>query len=109
MRLINADAYADHMENALKESILEVDLKSIQEFLIAAEVTKAVVLDLRDEKITPTVDAVPVVRCKNCKYKVTTRDGEWNPEDVVCTYWATDGLCAEDYCSQGKEGQYEFD
>ena len=79
--------------------------------IIKPEELKIVYEKEDDGRIRPVyfIDAVPVVRCKNCKYKVTTRDGEWNPEDVVCDYWATDGLCAEDYCSQGKEGQYEFD
>lgn len=44
---------------------------------------------------------VEVVRCKDCKYKVETEDGEWNPEDIVCDYWASDGLEADDFCSRG--------
>lgn len=40
-----------------------------------------------------------VVRCKDCKYKCETEDGEWNPEDIVCSYWDTDGLVWNDYCS----------
>lgn len=44
-----------------------------------------------------------VVRCKDCKYKVTTEDGEWNPEDIVCDYWASDGLEANDFCSRGEK------
>lgn len=43
-----------------------------------------------------------VVRCKDCKHKVTTKDGEYNPEDIVCDYWATDGLEETDYCSYGE-------
>ena len=44
---------------------------------------------------------MPVVFCKECKYKVETEDGEWNPEDIVCDYWASDGLEADDFCSRG--------
>ena len=47
-------------------------------------------------------DRVNVVRCKDCKYKVETEDGEWNPEDIVCDYWASDGLEADDFCSRGE-------
>ena len=43
-----------------------------------------------------------VIRCKDCKYKVVTEDGEWNPEDIVCDYWASDGLEADDFCSRGE-------
>ena len=40
----------------------------------------------------PAVDAVEVVRCKDCKYCVLTVDGEYNPQDIVCEWWQTDGL-----------------
>lgn len=40
-----------------------------------------------------------IIRCKDCKYKCETEDGEWNPEDIVCSYWDTDGLMWNDYCS----------
>lgn len=68
MRPIDADAYADHLEGALKKSVLEVNADSIQGFVIAATLTAAVVSDLRDEMVTPTIDAVEVVRCENCRY-----------------------------------------
>lgn len=44
-----------------------------------------------------------IVHCKDCKYKVETEDGEWNPEDIVCAYWASDGLEADDFCSKGEK------
>jgi hypothetical protein len=44
---------------------------------------------------------VKVVRCKDCKYKTRTVDGEYNPEDIVCGYFMTDGLEENDYCSRG--------
>ena len=50
----------------------------------------------------PIYDMVDVVRCKDCKHKVVTKDGEYNPEDIVCDYWATDGLYEIDYCSYGE-------
>lgn len=46
--------------------------------------------------------AVDIVECKDCKYKIETEDGEWNPEDIVCDYWASDGLEADDFCSRGE-------
>ena len=60
-------------------------------------------------KIQPEVDAEPVVRCRDCKFKVVTDDGEWYEQDVVCSYWATDGLTADDYCSYGERGIYKPD
>ena len=54
-------------------------------------------------------DYQEVVRCKDCKYKVVTDDGEWYELDVVCSYWETDGLTADDYCSYGERGIYKPD
>ena len=50
----------------------------------------------------PTADVVEVVRCKNCKHKVRTSDGEYNPEDIVCDYHMSDGFDENDYCSYGE-------
>lgn len=47
-------------------------------------------------------DVVKVVRCKDCKHKVVTEDGEYDPEDIVCEYWMSDGLNSNDYCSYGE-------
>lgn len=43
-----------------------------------------------------------IVRCKDCRHKVTTKEGEYNPEDIVCDYWMSDGLEETDYCSYGE-------
>ena len=50
----------------------------------------------------PTIDAVEVVRCKDCKHLVLTEEGEHNPNDCVCDYWDTDGLTDDDFCSRGE-------
>lgn len=46
------------------------------------------------------------VRCKDCRHNVAnqTRDPHDVTEytDIVCTYFMTDGLGAEDYCSHGE-------
>lgn len=48
----------------------------------------------------PTVDAEPVVRCKDCKYRKTERcQMYWESEDGREQYnWETD----DDFCSSGK-------
>ena len=43
-----------------------------------------------------------LVRCRDCKHKVVTEDGEYNPEDIVCDYWMSDGLDSADFCSYGE-------
>lgn len=46
---------------------------------------------------------VKVVRCKECKFNYGLANScEFNPQDIVCTYWATDGLDSNDFCSQAK-------
>ena len=47
-------------------------------------------------------DVVEAVRCKDCIYKTVTKDGEYNPEDIVCEYHMSDGFDSDDYCSCGK-------
>lgn len=51
---------------------------------------------------------VKVVRCKECKHKVRTSDGEYCPVDIVCDYHMSDGFDENDYCSYGeREGGAE--
>lgn len=50
----------------------------------------------------PTADVAEVVRCKDCKYKTVTSDGEYNPEDIVCEYFMSDGFRETDFCSYGE-------
>ena len=52
--------------------------------------------------IDPAVDAVEVVRCRECIHCALTEDGEYDPQDIVCEWWATDGLNATDFCSYGE-------
>ena len=60
-------------------------------------------LDVRKAiRQTPTADVVEVVRCKDCKHCTLTKEGEFNPEDIVCGYFMTDGMQANDYCSYGE-------
>lgn len=53
-------------------------------------------------KELPSADAVEVVRCKDCKHRVYTDDGESCPDDIVCDLWESDGFTETDYCSWGE-------
>jgi hypothetical protein len=59
-------------------------------------------------KEAPEVDVVAVVRCKDCKFNVANmqideNDGtDYSGEDIVCSYFMTDGLEPNDYCSYGE-------
>jgi hypothetical protein len=50
----------------------------------------------------PTADVVPVIRCKDCRFKTLTEDGEYNPHDIVCEIHMSDGFDENDYCSYGE-------
>ena len=50
----------------------------------------------------PTIDAVPVVKCKDCIHRVYTDEGESCPDDIVCDLWESDGFYETDYCSWGE-------
>lgn len=60
-------------------------------------------------EVVAKIKTIDVVMCANCKYAVRTKDGELNPNDIVCSIWATDGLCENDFCSRAEAGFYEYD
>ena len=50
---------------------------------------------------------VEVVRCKECKFWGESLTEEERNEcdvyaDLVCTYWMSDGLTMDDFCSKGE-------
>lgn len=57
-------------------------------------------VDAKQIADTPTVDAVEVVRCRNCKY------GDWDskPDDAMVCMRTKDGFwrSGNDFCSFGK-------
>ena len=62
--------------------------------------------DLKDLlNICDTIEAKPVVHCKDCKYNVANRQQDpldiTDYTDIVCDYFMTDGMEADDFCSKG--------
>lgn len=57
-------------------------------------------------KKAPTIDAVPVVRCKDCMYhrKISEREREYlNPDVFTCTNLAGwNYVWPDDFCSYGE-------
>lgn len=53
----------------------------------------------------PTIEAKPVVYCKDCKYNVANRQQDpldiTDYTDITCDYFMTDRMSPNDYCSQG--------
>ena len=81
MRLIDADALAAKI------------MMDAPDFMDGgSSITKAFIMAMiRTKSVTPTIDAVPVVRCKDCKHYKT----------IHCT---CDGCCISDdwFCADGK-------
>lgn len=52
-------------------------------------------------------DTVEVVRCKDCKFNVANMEKDplditdYSGDDIVCSYFMTDGLDPTDFCSYG--------
>lgn len=69
-----------------------------------ADVVKTIIKGL---KLEPKIDAVPVVRCKDCKHY--EKDTMWckvnsNPRSATFPNWY-----ADDFCSYGERKTYEND
>lgn len=98
MRLIDADNVRDLFDAEFKETrklILagETHLDNLAEGFTEAD---------RVIRQMPTVDAVPVVRCKDCKH--------YKPEGYECGCDFAGGLSyvkPDDYCSYGERKDYD--
>ena len=91
MRLIDADIFASELEFA-DADVCEEFPDSYCEFGFSRERIRELLQDI------PTVDAVPVVRCRECKW--------WQEDDDIGHCDNPDGLDnyakPEDFCSYGK-------
>lgn len=52
----------------------------------------------------PTVDAVEVVRCKDCRCSSVIPKEMQNVGELFCEYWCAE-MHDDDYCSCGKRGE----
>ena len=56
-------------------------------------------------------DVVEVVRCGECIHNYGIKANcKFNPHDIICDYWSTDGMDEKDFCSKGSREDvgYEF-
>lgn len=90
MRLIDADA--------LKHAVSNIDMhgRSEQFYEIMGEIAEVL-------SSAPTIDAVPVVRCRECENATMTVNGELK----YCKFWQPDGgdalyLPGDFFCGEGK-------
>lgn len=81
MRLIESDKFI--------LALMDASLSSVDEDTI---------LDLVDS--VPTADVVPVVRCKDCKY----RDGTPGQPNILCAQMHEDDFCSYGERKEDKDG-----
>lgn len=101
MRLIDADKF---INTAIENQTITYTVKDIIELNAKKlEVVFAELKDIVDHQ--PTVDAVEVVRCKNCKHASMTIGGQCK----YCSFWSEmfDAneqlyLDGDDFCSNGE-------
>lgn len=88
MRLIDADKMAVYESEAYMSAQVQItdDLKWLVNFAAHSKIQRLIA-------DTPTVDAVPVVRCKECK---------WAGGDFVCYRGVMVQHKPEDFCSYGE-------
>ena len=86
MRLIDADIFASELDFA-EADVCEEFPDGYCEFGFSREKIRKLLRDI------PTVDAVPVVRCRECKY----RDGTPGQPNIQCGQMHED-----DFCSYGE-------
>lgn len=88
MRLIDADQMAVDESEAYMSAQVQItdDLKWLVNFAAHSKIQRLIA-------DTPTVDAVPVVRCKECK---------WTGGDFVCYRGVMAQHKPEDFCSYGE-------
>jgi len=59
----------------------------------------------------PAADVVKVVRCRVCKRNVSNMEKDplnstdYSGDDIVCSYFLTDGMRPNDFCSYGERNQ----
>lgn len=95
-RLIDAEELYKELE--------EVRMDYIDEDSMSSKFAADVIETVQDEylKKCPVVDAVPVVRCENCRYweRWETIAGVSNKGYCLCHN--VDGIEADDFCSYGE-------
>ena len=89
MRLIDADA--------LKKAIPDVEADFFENCGNCNMLSKEDVLEIMDDQ--PTVDAVPIIRCKDCKFRYWD---DWL-EDYFCQCYAEYmQVLPDDFCSNAE-------
>ena len=90
MRLIDADHLLATLNSVAEKNENDTNAKIIETISIMVTV-EAVLAPIR------------IVGCGKCKYNYGLgNEAEYDPDDIVCTYWDSDGLTEDDFCSMGE-------
>ena len=83
-----------------------IEREAVREFIKSYSHSTDVVYHMEKHLYeVPTIDAVEVVRCGECKFNYANMihdpldDADYT--DITCTYWMSDGVHPKDYCSKG--------
>ena len=92
MRLIDADAFKEYLRKGTEANADIIPQRLVDTVL---DIMDGIMLDIDEQ---PTVDAVPVVRCKDCTYYCPLDDSR--PSNCLMSGY----LCVrkDDFCSCGK-------
>lgn len=107
-RLIDADELKEHLfVGAVLDKTINYGIARTEEEVFAFrcgwnDALKSVV------QFAPTVDAEPVVRCKDCKYCSVDRHADGNVPNYVCIEMDC-GVEADSFCSLGERRKHETD
>lgn len=95
MRLIDADALTELFREVIGYIFKEPTMtKDMEHMVRASAMTIEMIAD------APTIDAVPVIRCKDCRF---CRKRKYKYREDVCTCLKFDsGRNIYDYCSYGE-------
>ncbi len=99
MRLIDADALMEECYEELEDDSLWHDEDTSKDYADGHDEGKRIIMAIIDQ--APTIDAVEVVRCKDCKY---SKSNDACDDQIVCR---NDG-CAWDkmgFCSDGERSE----
>ena len=88
-RLIDADALEEHANDMIRYAL----------YPVSKEYGRVL---LRTVKNAPTIDAVPVIRCKDCKYWSAEIEQTAVPNMHKCTWWRNIGTFPTDFCSRAE-------
>jgi hypothetical protein len=96
-RLIDADALHKLFGAVTTDLLSKPELSKDFEHMVRAFIMTTEMIE--DQ---PTIDAVPVIRCKDCKYWSTETEQTAVPNIHKCTWWRTIGTLPIDFCSRAE-------